>query len=139
MDQPPKPDIATRDALRALRCEPLAAGSAVSPETIALQLETLPGWRLADGALERTFAFPDYPATIAFVNAVAAMAEQEDHHPEMHVGYGRCIVRWNTHSAGGISRNDFICAVRTDDLHDRFAASQGGGSASGANETETKC
>ena len=137
MDHPPQNSIATREALRAMRCEPLPAGSAAPAETIALQLRMLPGWEVTDDALERAFAFPDYPATIGFVNAVAAMAEQEDHHPEMHVRYGRCTVRWNTHSAGGISRNDFICAVRTDDLHDRFAASPSTGPARGKGAEST--
>lgn len=136
MDLPSKNGIATRETLRALRCEPLPAGSAASAETIALQLRTLPGWALSGDALERAFTFADYLTTIAFVNAVAAMAEQEDHHPEMHVGYGRCTVRWNTHSAGGISHNDFICAVRTDDLHDRLAASPDAGLTAGK-DTET--
>ena len=136
MNLPLDDGIATRETLRELRCEALPAGSAASAETIARQLRTLDGWVLAEDALEREFAFPDYPSTIAFVNAVAAMAEQEDHHPEMRVGYGHCTIRWNTHSAGGISRNDFICAVRTDDLHDRLTASPGARLGPG-NGTET--
>ena len=137
MDGARKPDVRSREALRALHCEPLPAGNAASPETVALQLRTLPGWEPVDGALERVFAFPDYAATIAFVNAVAAMAEHEDHHPEMHVGYGRCTVRWSTHSAGGVSRNDFICAVRTDDLHDRRESAPDAGQRTGEMETRS--
>ena len=58
----------------------------------------------------------------AFVNAVAWMVHAEDHHPDLHVGYNRCTVRWNTHSVAGISENDFICAAKTDATFARTAA-----------------
>ena len=53
---------------------------------------------------------------MAFVNAVAWIAHREDHHPDLAVSYNRCTVRLNTHSVGGISRNDFICAAQVDAL-----------------------
>ena len=53
---------------------------------------------------------------MAFVNAVAWVAHVEDHHPELLVSYGGCRVRFNTHSVGGISVNDFICAAKVDAL-----------------------
>ena len=74
----------------------------------------LPGWSLRDGAIERSYAFRDYYQTLAFVNALAWIVHAQDHHPELVVGYNRCLVRWNTHSVGGISENDFICAARAD-------------------------
>ncbi|MEN9314920.1 MAG: hypothetical protein RIS35_1313 [Pseudomonadota bacterium] len=117
----------TRDELRETRCLPQPDGGALTPAAIARQLTALPDWSPADGALERDFVFRDYAATIRFVVSVAAMAEDEDHHPELRVGYGRCSVRWNTHSVGGISRNDFICALRTDDLYDRQRAASAPG------------
>lgn len=64
----------------------------------------------------REFRFDNYYATMAFVNAVAWIAHQQDHHPELTVGYNRCIVRYVTHSANGISLNDFICAAKIDAL-----------------------
>ncbi|WP_240098516.1 4a-hydroxytetrahydrobiopterin dehydratase [Thermomonas flagellata] len=81
-------------------------------------LPQVPGWELAeDGrALVRTFRFPDYYRTISFVNALAHMANREDHHPDLSVHYDRCVVRWSTHDAGGLTENDFICAARTDVL-----------------------
>lgn len=77
-------------------------------------LAELPGWELdGDGsALVRTFRFPDYYRTIAFVNALAWIAHREDHHPDLEVGYNRCRVRLRTHAVGGLSENDFICAAR---------------------------
>ncbi len=73
-------------------------------------LAALPGWEPHEGVLRRVFHFPSYSATLAFVNAVAALAEEQDHHPEMLFGYDRCEVRWSSHNVGGISQNDFVCA-----------------------------
>ncbi len=53
---------------------------------------------------------------MAFVNALAWIAHTEDHHPDLQVGYYRCTVRFSTHSVGGISVNDFICAAKADAL-----------------------
>ena len=81
-------------------------------------LPQVPGWELVeDGhALSRTFRFPDYWRTIAFVNALAWMANREDHHPDLSVHYDRCVVRYSTHDVGGLSLNDFICAARVEAL-----------------------
>lgn len=73
----------------------------------------------ADGekrTISRTFRLKDYYQTIAFVNAVAWIAHREDHHPDLEVGYNRCIVRYSTHAIGGLSENDFICAAKVDAL-----------------------
>lgn len=81
-------------------------------------LPEVPGWRLVEDAhvLSKTFTFPDYHRTIAFVNALAFMANREDHHPDLSVHYDRCVVRYSTHDVGGLSENDFICAARADAL-----------------------
>lgn len=100
--------------LLALRCRPLGREAAQAPAQVAAQLAALPQWRQADGAIARTYRFADYFATIAFVNALALMAQREDHHPELVVGYDRCEVRYSTHSAGGITDNDFVCAAKAD-------------------------
>ena len=71
---------------------------------------------LNNGAIEKTFPFKNYHETIAFVNALAWVAHTEDHHPDLTVSYARCVVRFNTHSVGGISVNDFICAAKADAL-----------------------
>jgi 4a-hydroxytetrahydrobiopterin dehydratase len=73
----------------------------------------------ADGqAPVRTYAFADYYRTMSFVNALAHMANREDHHPDLSVHYDRCVVRYSTHDVGGLSENDFICAARADALAD---------------------
>lgn len=83
-------------------------------------LAQLPSWELAeDGhALTRTFSFKDYYRTISFVNALAHIANAEDHHPDLSVHYDRCVVRFSTHDVGGLSENDFICAAKADQLAD---------------------
>ena len=53
---------------------------------------------------------------MSFVNALAHMANREDHHPDLGVHYDRCVVRYSTHDVGGLSENDFICAAKADAL-----------------------
>ena len=83
-------------------------------------LTQVQGWTIdttdSSPALVKTFSFADYHHTMAFVNAVAWIAHQQDHHPDLTVSYNRCTVRFNTHSVGGLSINDFICAARVDQL-----------------------
>lgn len=74
------------------------------------------GWRLIDDAIEKTFSFKNYYETIAFVNAIAFIANAENHHPEMTVLYSKCTVRFNTHDVKGISVSDFFCASKVDAL-----------------------
>ena len=76
------------------------------------------GWRIAeDGkSLRRAFGFKDFYRTMAFVNAVAWIANTEDHHPDMEVGYNYCRIEFSTHTVGGLSENDFICAAKLDAL-----------------------
>jgi len=76
----------------------------------------LPGWQDAGGSLVKNFQFSSYRETIAFVNAVAGIAEAADHHPELLVGFANCEVRYFTHGAGAITRNDLVCAARIEGL-----------------------
>jgi 4a-hydroxytetrahydrobiopterin dehydratase len=87
-----------------------------SAEQLLGQLDA--GWSLSDdgNAIERVFPFKNYYHTIAFVNALAWVAHRQDHHPDLNVGYNRCRVTFSTHSVGGLSENDFICAARIDAL-----------------------
>ena len=75
-------------------------------------------WSLDENkqTIQRSFKFKNYFETIAFVNAVAWIAHREDHHPDMEVAYNRCVVQFSTHSVGGLSENDFICAAKIDAL-----------------------
>lgn len=109
--------------LAATRCTPLrGAAHQLPPERVNTLLRELPeGWRLidADQAIEKTFRFPDYYRTLAFVNALAFIAHTEDHHPDLGVHYDRCVLRFSTHDVGGLSINDFVCAAKAEALLQR--------------------
>jgi 4a-hydroxytetrahydrobiopterin dehydratase len=79
-------------------------------------LVQLDGWELTENghALSKSFGFGDYYRTMSFVNALAHVANREDHHPDLSVHYDRCVVRFSTHDVGGLSENDFICAAKAD-------------------------
>jgi 4a-hydroxytetrahydrobiopterin dehydratase len=64
--------------------------------------------------ISKTYAFKNYNKTIAFVNAIAWIAEQEGHHPDLSVHYGKVIVDFTTHAVNGLTENDFICAAKID-------------------------
>ena len=68
----------------------------------------------AGGVLRRVFAFRDFYRTMSFVNALAHIANIEDHHPDLEVGYNYCRVKFTTHSIKGLSENDFIVAAKID-------------------------
>jgi 4a-hydroxytetrahydrobiopterin dehydratase len=97
-------------------CLPLEGQPAMAADAITTHLAQAPGWRLAGASIEKRFDFDNYHQTIAFVNALTWVAHREDHHPDLLVSYNRCTVRFNTHSVGGISVNDFICAAKVDAL-----------------------
>jgi 4a-hydroxytetrahydrobiopterin dehydratase len=93
-----------------------ANAPALSADDLRKHLTQVPRWQEQNKTIARTFSFKNYHETMAFVNAVAWIAHQEDHHPDLEVGYNKCTVRYSTHSAGGLTRNDFICAARVDQL-----------------------
>ena len=79
-------------------------------------LKKLKGWTVENGRLVRHYSFKNYYETMAFVNALAWISHREDHHPDIEVGYNKCKVAYVTHSIGGLSENDFICAGKADAL-----------------------
>lgn len=105
---------ATRDEGTALPV--LGPACRLADAVLEGHLAQLPGWSRHEGALERGYAFPDFDAAMAFAQDVAALAARRDHHPELHVAWGRCTVRWHTHAAGGITMNDIVCAAEVDTL-----------------------
>jgi 4a-hydroxytetrahydrobiopterin dehydratase len=98
-------------------CQPVAAGTPpLSGHALEHLLSHAEGWEMDGGTLAKTFELADHYRTMAFVNAVAWISHREDHHPEMVVGYNTCTVRYTTHTVGGLSENDFICAAKVDHL-----------------------
>jgi 4a-hydroxytetrahydrobiopterin dehydratase len=85
----------------------------IEAEMLATELND---WLIVDTKLEKTFRFKNFHETMAFVNAVAWIAHQEDHHPDLEVTFSRCRIVYTTRSASGISRNDIICAAKVDAL-----------------------
>ena len=67
--------------------------------------------------IKKIFSFPDYQSGVNFLNAVATMADQEDHHPELVLEWGKVTVIWWSHKIKGLHKNDFICASKTDNLY----------------------
>lgn len=92
--------------------------SALDNAAITTQLQRIDGWEHDSDSrsLQREFRFKDFYQTIAFVNAVAWIANNEDHHPDLEVGYNRCLIRYTTHAVDGLSLNDFICAAKINTL-----------------------
>jgi 4a-hydroxytetrahydrobiopterin dehydratase len=101
------------------RCLPCEGGvpalSAAEKQTL---LKDVPQWQLSTDGTElfRQYKFRNYYQTMAFVNALAWMAHQENHHPDLQIGYDHCTVRYSTHAIGDLTRNDFICAAKVDVL-----------------------
>lgn len=109
----------THASLAAQHCQPRkGAEHALSRAEAEQRLDLLAGWALSDDGrfISKDFRFRDFHRTMAFVNAVAWIAHVEDHHPDLDVGYGHCLIRFNTHDVGGLSENDFICAAKVEAL-----------------------
>ena len=102
------------------QCQQIQHGNPpLSTENIhSLQTELSADWQLdsVEKSIAKRFEFSDYYHTMAFVNAVAWIAQQQDHHPELHISYKICEIRYTTHATGGLSLNDFICAARIEQL-----------------------
>jgi 4a-hydroxytetrahydrobiopterin dehydratase len=105
--------------LREQQCQPIAKGSPhLSEEQLHEFMKEIPRWSLTSShaAIHREFHFKNYYETMAFVNAVAWVAHQQDHHPDLEVSYSRCKIIYTTHTVAGLSMNDFICAAHIDAL-----------------------
>lgn len=106
--------------LTAKHCVPCEGGlQPMTPPEARKMLEHLhDDWSLDDDATEirRDFRFKGFNRTMGFVNAVAWIANSENHHPDMEVGWGHCLLRFSTHAINGLSENDFICAAKVDAL-----------------------
>jgi 4a-hydroxytetrahydrobiopterin dehydratase len=104
-------DLATR------HCSPCEGGAPPLPEAeVERLLAGVEGWGHAGGVISKRFEFKNYCQTMAFVNAVAWIAQSEVHHPDLEVSYRSCLVRYTTHAIGGLSENDFICAAKVNAL-----------------------
>ncbi|HEV2979441.1 MAG TPA: 4a-hydroxytetrahydrobiopterin dehydratase [Casimicrobiaceae bacterium] len=102
-------------ALSTLNCRPSAP--LLSVTELSQRLRALPGWEYEDNRITKTFRFADYYQTLAFVNAVAYIAQRLNHHPDLTVRYNHVVVSYSTHDARGVTLNDCICAARVEVLN----------------------
>jgi 4a-hydroxytetrahydrobiopterin dehydratase len=93
-----------------------ASDHALSPGELTKRLDELPGWVAEGDTIRRGWTFKDHYQTMAFVNAVAWVSHQTDHHPDMQVGYNRVSLSYSTHSSGGVSEKDLMCAAMVSQL-----------------------
>ena len=107
--------------LAAGKCVPCRGGeSSLTEAAIADLMFHIPHWQTVtqDGVLrlQRTFKFKDYAQAVEFTNRIAAIAEEQDHHPLIVLEWGKVTVQWWTHVVKGLHKNDFIMAAKTDEL-----------------------
>lgn len=103
--------------LEALALQPCVRGAArLDDAAVHGQIAALPGWSHVADRVAKTYRFAGWHETMAFVNAVAWIADRADHHPDLSVHFNRCVVSYSTHEAGGITQNDLVCAARVERL-----------------------
>ncbi|MCC6569408.1 MAG: 4a-hydroxytetrahydrobiopterin dehydratase [Anaerolineales bacterium] len=112
------------ERLSQLNCVACRGGDpSLTEAEIAELLPQVPEWQLVERdaipRLQRMFKFKNYAQSLDFTNKVAAIAEEEDHHPLIILEWGRVTVQWWTHVVKGLHKNDFIMAAKTDELFSR--------------------
>ncbi len=108
---------ASASDLSSKTCKPCEGGTLpMSDDEINRLIPALKQWERKENAITKIFHFKNYYQTMAFVNATAWISHQENHHPDLEVGFDSCGVRYTTHAIGGLSENDFICAAKIDRL-----------------------
>lgn len=108
-------------ALEKRKCAPCEGGSEpLDRKQIEKLLAQVPGWQVSKDSKKifRRFDFRGFYKTMAFINAMAWIANNEAHHPDFEAGYNYCVVNFTTHAIGGLSENDFICAAKLNALFD---------------------
>jgi 4a-hydroxytetrahydrobiopterin dehydratase len=108
--------------LTQMQCIACRAGEPTVTEAELLEYQPqVPDWQISESAgiqrLERVFAFATFADALQFTNAVGGLAEAEGHHPALLTEWGKVTVTWWTHTLGGLHRNDFIMAAKTDALY----------------------
>jgi 4a-hydroxytetrahydrobiopterin dehydratase len=105
------------DALTSKHCVPCEGGiPALTAAEIAALMPQLNGWSVQDDKkLTKAYTFPDFVQALAFVNRAGGIAEEEGHHPDLYLTWGKVGVELTTHAIGGLSENDFILAAKLDE------------------------
>jgi 4a-hydroxytetrahydrobiopterin dehydratase len=121
LDQETRRDEEKMGQLSEMKCTACRGGEPTLGETEIGELRPqVPGWQLVEREgikrLERVFGFRNFAEALAFTDRVGGLAEEEGHHPALLTEWGRVTVTWWTHKIGGLHRNDFIMAAKTDEL-----------------------
>jgi len=108
-----------REDLTQKHCVPCEGG--IKPfdrDTARVYLLDLPGWKLSDDSktISKTFKFKDFRAALELTNKIGDIAELEDHHPDIELGWGKVKVTLWTHAISGLSENDFILAAKIETI-----------------------
>ncbi len=90
----------------------------LSPEIIQERMKKIPEWELNEDSISRSFEFDEYQPAIDFVNTVAEIAEEAQHHPDISISYSNVTLVLTTHSKGGLTESDFEVAIRIDSYGD---------------------
>ena len=90
--------------------------TSLTSEQVTAELAATPGWQLADGQITRTVTRKDFRDALLFVNAVGYVAERANHHPDIFISWNKVTLTLVTHSAGGLTKNDFALAREVNDL-----------------------
>lgn len=99
------------------KCVPCEGGVApLSTEEARKLAEQTPGWEVLEGRIVREFRFRNYVEAMDFANRITPIAEAENHHPNLHISWGRVRVELFTHAIGGLSINDFILAAKINEI-----------------------
>ena len=86
----------------------------LSDDQVAEHMKSVPGWAFKQNQIERAYRFSDFKGSMAFVNRVAALAEELDHHPDILILYDRVTLSLTSHDSGGLTERDFRLAGRID-------------------------
>ena len=88
----------------------------LTPDQVAERIKTVEGWSVDGKAIRKEYTFQDFPEAILFVSALVPGAEDADHHPDIEIHYKRVILRYSTHSDGGLTEKDFAGAAMADEV-----------------------
>ena len=96
--------------------EALMAATKLTEKEVSAELRKLNGWRVVNGNLHRVFEFKDFSAAFGFMSRAALAAEKMDHHPDWSNSWNKVTVDLSTHSAGGLTKNDFELAGKMQEI-----------------------
>lgn len=99
------------------KCVPCEGGvDPIGESSAKKMLKDIPGWQIVNAKLKREFKFKNFIESLNFTNKVGIIAEKEQHHPDIELGWGYCNVTIFTHAIGGISENDIILAAKINEI-----------------------